>query len=41
MFIIIIIIIIVINDRLVGLGLSMSDYWSRGQGFHPRHFHKF
>ena len=42
--IIIIIIIIIINiimDRLVGLGVSMSDYWWWGRGFDPRHFHKF
>ena len=36
-FIIIIIIIII----LVGLVVSMSDYWSWGRGFDPRHFHKF
>ena len=35
------IIIIIIIDRLVGLGVSMSDYCSRGHGFDPRHFHKF
>ena len=42
-FIIIIIniIIIIIIDRLAGLVVSMSDYWSRGRGFDPRHFHKF
>ena len=28
-------------DRLVGLVVSMSDYWSWGRGFDPRHFHKF
>ena len=22
-------------------GVNMSDYWSRGRGFDPRHFHKF
>ena len=37
----IIIIISAITDRLVGLVVSMSDYWSRGPGFDPRHFHKF
>ena len=26
------------NDRLVGLVVSMSDYWSWGRGFDPRHF---
>ena len=40
-FIIIIIIIIIIMDRLIGLVVSMSDYWSWGRGFDPRHFHKF
>ena len=29
------------KDRLVGLGVSMSDYWLWGRGFDPRHFHKF
>ena len=24
--------------RLVGLVVSVSDYWSRGRGFDPRHF---
>ena len=37
--IIIIIIIFIIIDRLVGLVVSMSDYWSWGRGFDPRHFH--
>ena len=36
-----IIIIIAIIDRLVGLVVSMSDYWSWGPGFDPWHFHKF
>ena len=26
---------------LVGLVVSMSDYWSWGRGFDPRHFHNF
>ena len=39
--IIIIVIIIIIMDRLVGLVVSMSDYWSWGRGFDPRHFHNF
>ena len=39
--IIIIIIIIIIIGRLVGLVVSVSDYWSSGRGFDPRHFHKF
>ena len=26
---------------IIGLGVSMSDYWSWGRGFDPRHFHKF
>ena len=30
-----------IIDRLIGLVVSMSDYWSWGRGFDPRHFHKF
>ena len=38
---IIIIIIIIIIDRLVGLVGSVSDYWSWGRGFDPRHFDKF
>ena len=38
---IIIIIIIIIIDRLVGLVVGMSDYWSWGRGFDPRHLHKF
>ena len=25
----------------VGLVVSMPDYWSRGRGFDPRHFHNF
>ena len=29
------------TDRLVGLVVSMSGYWSWGRGFDPRHFHKF
>ena len=40
MEVIIIIIIIIIIDRLVGLVVSMSDYWLRGRGFDPQHFHK-
>ena len=39
--VIIIIIIIIIIDRLVGLVVSMSDYWSWGRGFDPRYFYKF
>ena len=35
------IIIIIIIDRLVGLGVSMCDYWSWGHGFDPRYFHEF
>ena len=35
------IIINIIIDRLIGLVVSMSDYWSLGRGFDPRHFHKF
>ena len=38
---IIIIIIIIIIDRLIALAVSMSDYWSWGRGFDPRHFYKF
>ena len=30
-----------INECLVGLVVSVSDYWSWGCGFNPRHFHKF
>ena len=36
-----IIIIIIIIDRLVGLVVSMADYWSWDRGFDPRYFHKF
>ena len=32
---------IIIIYCLVGLVVSMSDYWSWGRGFDPRHFHKF
>ena len=39
--IIIIIITIIIRDHLVGLGVSMSDFWSWGRGFDPRYFHEF
>ena len=39
--IIIAIIIIIIIDRLVDLVVSVSDKWSWGRGFDPRHFHKF
>ena len=39
--VIIIIIIIIINDRFVGLVVTMTDYWSWGHGFDTRHFHKF
>ena len=28
-------------NRLVGLVVSTSDYWSWSRGFDPRHFHKF
>ena len=28
-------------DRLVGLVVTMSDYWSWGRGFDPRYFHNF
>ena len=35
------IIIIITIDRLVGLVVSISDYWSWRRGFDPRHFHKF
>ena len=31
----------VCRDRLVFLVGSMSDFWSWGRGFDPRHFHKF
>ena len=34
-------IVILWPDRLVGLVVSMSDYWSWGRGFDPWHFHKF
>ena len=27
--------------RLIGLVVSMSDYWSWGRGFDRRHFHNF
>ena len=40
-WVIIIIIIIIIIDRLVGLVISLPDYWSWGRGFEPRQFHKF
>ena len=33
--------LMLIDGRLVGLVVSMSDYWSWGRGFDPRHFHKF
>ena len=33
--------IILCYDRLVGLGVSMFDYWSWGCGFNSRHFYKF
>ena len=39
--IIIIIIIITIIDSVVGLVVSMSEYWSWSRGFDPRHFHEF
>ena len=29
------------NNRLVGLVVSMSDFWSWSRGFDPRHIHKF
>ena len=29
------------KDRLVGLVVSMSDYWSWGRGFDPRHIQRF
>ena len=29
------------NDRLVGLGVSVSDYWPRRHWFDSRHFHNF
>ena len=29
------------TDRLIGLVVSMSDYWSWGRGFDPQHLHKF
>ena len=38
--IIIIIIVFSLSDRLVGLVVSVSDYWSWGRGFDPRYFHK-
>ena len=28
-------------DLLIGLVVSISDYWSWGRGFDSRHFHKF
>ena len=34
-------IIYIYIDRLIGLVVSMSDYWSWGRGFDPRHFHNF
>ena len=33
--------LLVNGDRLVCIVVSMSDYWSWGRGFNPRHFHKF
>ena len=28
-------------DRLIGLGVRVSDYWSRGRGLDSRYFHNF
>ena len=40
-FIIFISIIIAIIDRLIGLVISMSNYWSWGRGFDSRNYHNF
>ena len=32
---------IMLSDRLVDIGASVSEYWSWGRGFDPRHFHNF